>query len=383
MSGLLAVLRQIPTVKLVQRNYHYRLADTSNDYSYQQGKLWNVYGDGVPAAIGPTVSAYGTGVEKAWANGHLGSSDVYVAVLDTGVDATHPDLIDNLDLQDAHDYIRSAGNPIEAPFVNQDEMGHGTHIAGIIGAVGHNQIGIAGINWHVKIIPLKVAAGNGKVDTAKASKALEDLIELKRKGKNIIAANLSWDAYPDPDGGEPDLKLSRDIKAAGEAGILCVIAAMNAAPGQLGSDNDVKPAYPANFDTATNDDGMPAASFDSVITVAALGTDGNLAKFSNYGRHSVHIAAPGVSIISTVPARNRFFDLGYPKITSPDGSTYTSLEGTSMAAPHVTGAAALYLASHPGASAQQVREAILHAVKAVNALKNKVATGGRLDLSNF
>jgi len=379
----LAAVRDDPSVSFAQPNYQYQLTDTADDDFYMKGRLWNLYGDGHPL-VGQNSSQYGTEVEKAWKNGHTGSDSVYVAVLDTGADETHTDLGGNLDMQDAADYIRDAeADPNVAPLVNVDEVGHGTHIAGIIGALGDNKIGIVGINWHIRIIPFKVAGQDRVVSTGAAVNALEQVVKLKQMGKNIVAVNLSWAAYaPTGADGKPalDLALFRAIKDAGRAGILCVAAAKND-----GSDNDGKPAYPASFDTTRDlGDGSPVLDFDSVVSVAALAPNGTLADFSNFGSDSVHIAAPGVNIISTVPRQNMYFSsANTPIIKSTDGSTYAALTGTSMAAPHVTGAVALYFASHPGATAKDARDAILNNAKPDPALVGKVQNSRRLDLASF
>jgi subtilisin family serine protease len=375
-------LRKNRAVKFAQPSYIYSISSSGpDDDMYRTGSLWNMYGDGLPSRIGSFTNAYGSQAEKAWSNNHVGSRDVYVGVIDTGADATHPDLAGNLDLKHAMDYIRDPKKVDDQPFINRDENGHGTHVAGIIGAIGNNTIGVAGVNWKISIIPIKAFGANGKTGSPQAIKALQYLETLREQGINVVAANMSWANYGrqnDEGVYEPDYFLLREIKNAARMGILSVAAASDE-----GNDNDQHPAYPASFDTTSTLDGSPALPFNAVISVAAINQYGGLWSLSNYGAKTVDLAAPGVNIVSTIPPSNVFYQGGYSIIRSSDNSTYVALDGTSQAAPHVTGAVALYWASHPQTTARQAHDAILQSAIATPSLKGKTATGGRLDVSQF
>jgi len=201
----------------------------------------------------------------------------------------------------------------------QDGNGHGTHVAGTIGAVGNDGRGIAGVNWQVSILPLKFLSDSGSGSTSAAIAAINYATDLRNRGVNIVATNNSWG------GGGYSTALRDAIRRHGEAGILFVAAAGNDA-----ANNDVTPSYPANYD-------LP-----NVISVAALDRSDRLASFSNYGSTTVHIGAPGVAIYSTTP-----------------GNRYASYNGTSMAAPHVAGVAGLLAAANPQATVAEIRSAIL------------------------
>lgn len=279
-----------------------------------------------------------------------GSKDVVVAVLDSGVDYTHVDLRSNIwrrpdsipayyddELGQYNDLIGYNGiDPLSDPM---DDNGHGTHCAGIIGAEGDNDEGIAGINWQVQIMPLKFLGRGGFGTTADAIKAINYAIDRKKAGVNLRVINASW-------GSTQNSKALRDaIAAAGDAGILFVAAA-----GNSGTDNDKRPHYPSNYD-------LP-----NVISVAATDRGDGLASFSNFGVKTVHIAAPGRDIESTWL-----------------NDTYRDASGTSMAAPHVAGAAALVLSKEPNLSVSQLREHLLESVDKLPNLAGKVASGGRLN----
>ena len=289
------------------------------------------------------------GALKAWLKTQ-GSGDVVVAVLDTGVDYTHPDLISNMWLRpenvpqykddelglinDLHGFNADAnqGDPM-------DDNGHGTHCAGIIGAEGDNNQGIAGINWTVEIMPLKFLGRSGSGSTKNAIEAINYAIDRKRNGVNVRVISASW-------GSTAYSKALEDaIRAAGEEGILFVAAAGNAS-----TDNDRRPHYPSNYD-------LP-----NVISVAAMDRTDALASFSNYGAKTVHIAAPGKDIISTWL-----------------NESYREASGTSMATPYVSGAAALILASEPKLSVEKLRERVLKSVDKLDGLNGKVESGGRLN----
>ena len=286
---------------------------------------------------------------KAWLKTR-GSDKVVVAVLDTGVDYTHSDLITNMwirpdsvpeyvddelgSIDDIHgfDADANAGDPM-------DDNGHGTHCAGIIGAEGDNGVGIAGINWNVKIMPLKFLGRGGFGSTKNAIESINYAIDRKKHGVNIRVINASWGST------QYSRALEDAIRAAGDEGILFVAAAGNSS-----SDNDKRAHYPSNY------------NLPNVISVAALDRTDTLASFSNFGAKTVHIAAPGRDILSTWL-----------------GDVYRDASGTSMAAPQVSGVAALILASESRISVGKLRERILSSVDKISTLDGKVASGGRLN----
>ncbi|MCY7345768.1 MAG: S8 family serine peptidase [Pyrinomonadaceae bacterium] len=286
---------------------------------------------------------------KAWLKTQ-GSTDVVVAVLDSGVDYKHTDLAANMWLRpdsvpqykdeelgtfnDLHGY-NAADNSSDP----MDENGHGTHCSGIIGAEGDNDEGIAGINWKVKIMPLKFMGRGGFGTTKDAIEAINYAIDRKRNGVNVRVINASW-------GSTLYSKALEDaIRAAGEEGILFVAAA-----GNNGSSNDRSPHYPSNYD-------LP-----NVISVAALDRSDCLASFSNFGVKTVHIAAPGRDILSTWL-----------------GDDYREASGTSMATPYIAGVAALILANEPKLSVEKLREKVLKSVDKIASLDGKVESGGRIN----
>lgn len=289
---------------------------------------------------------------KAWMT-TKGSDEIVVAVLDSGVDFTHEDLRENMwfrpdsvpaysddelgTFNDLNGY--NGTDSIADPM---DDNGHGTHCAGIIGAEGDNGIGVSGINWKVKIMPLKFLGRGGFGSTDDAIEAINYAIDRKQKGVNVRIISASW-------GSTSRSKALEDaIRAAGDAGILFVAAA-----GNDGSDNDRRPHYPSNYD-------LP-----NVISVAALDRSDNLASFSNYGVKTVHVAAPGKEILST---------------WLNDG--YREASGTSMATPYVSGIAALILANEPDLTMAKLRERVLGSVDKTDALNGKVSSGGRVCAAN-
>jgi subtilisin family serine protease len=277
-----------------------------------------------------------------------GSQSVVVAVLDSGVDYTHADLINNIwvrppdlaaytddelgDFDDVHGFSAVGDDPM-------DQNGHGTHCAGIIGAEGDNAEGIAGINWKVEIMPLKFMSANGSGTTADAIKAINYVINRKRAGVNVRIISASWGSTM------RSQALEDAIRNAGDEGILFV-----AASGNSSANSDKSPHYPAGYD-------LP-----NVISVAALNRNDELASFSNYGAKSVHVAAPGAEILST-----------WLK------GSYEEHSGTSMATPLVAGEAALILSVDPNLSVKELRERIFKSVDKLDSLNGKVATGGRIN----
>jgi subtilisin family serine protease len=289
------------------------------------------------------------GILRAWFK-TTGSTKVVIAVLDSGVEYTHFDLINNIwerpaemspyfddelgEFNDLHGF-----NAIDRLRDPMDDNGHGTHCAGIIGAEGNNAYGIAGINWNVKIMPLKFLDANGSGTTKDAIEAINYVIERKRAGVNVRVISASW-------GSTQKSRALRDaIKRAGDEGVLFVAAA-----GNNSDDSDRRPHFPAGYD-------LP-----NMVSVAALDRNDQLASFSNYGAKSVHIAAPGKEILSTW-LKGEFY------IAS----------GTSMATPEIAGVAALILSTNPKMGVKELRDRLFNSVDKLDSLKGKVVTGGRIN----
>ena len=230
-----------------------------------------------------------------------------------------------------------------------DDSRHGTHVAGTIAAAGNDTTGVAGVNWSSSMMTLKFLDENNRGTTDEAILAINYATMMRETHDvNVRVANNSW-GYR----GSSDESLREAIQAAGGAGILFVAAAGNGDILGHGIDNNEDPYdafYPASED------------LDNIISVAASDDDDRLARFSNYGVTSVDIAAPGVSILSTYP-----------------GDNYRSRYGTSMAAPHVSGVAALVWANVPDATVTEVQEAIFLGADSIAELQPKLSTGGRLN----
>jgi subtilisin family serine protease len=228
---------------------------------------------------------------------------------------------------------------------------HGTHVAGTIGGLAGNSAGVAGVVWNVRMLNAKFLGSTGGT-TANAIKSVDYFTGLKNKGLNIVATNNSWG------GGGFSQGLYDAISRMNTAGVLFIAAA-----GNSGTNNDATASYPSNY------------NLDNVIAVAAIASNGTLATFSQYGATTVDLGAPGVGIWSTVPKSSK------GKVVAG----YASYNGTSMATPHVTGAAALYASINPGATAAQIKAAILNAAIATPtaSLSGICVTGGRLNVSGF
>jgi subtilisin family serine protease len=370
----LQALQNHPGIEYAQPNwvyYHHQggttLPSTFDDPYYQNGSLWGAFDGSSPWPM--TQNAYGSGAADAWAAGFTGSGQVFVGVIDEGIQFEHPDLAaniwtnpreiagNNIDddgdgyIDDVHGWNALAGNGnIYAPGYDD----HGTHVAGTIGAVGANGCGVAGINWNVSIISGKFLGPDGGI-TSDAIEAIDYITHLKDvKGLNIVALNNSWG------GGGYDPALLGSITRAAQRGILFVAAAGNGDFLGRAINTDTSPNYPSCYDTSS------AAGYDSVIAVTAIDRTGAKASWANYGAHTVDLGAPGVDIWSTLP-----------------GGSYGSYDGTSMATPHVTGAIALYKSAHPNAAAADIKSALLGSSASTPSLATITTSGGRLDIPQF
>jgi subtilisin family serine protease len=356
-----AELEEDPRVRFAEPNYILDSFETANDPYFTGGQLWGMYGDASSPA-----NQFGSQAAEAWAAGTTGSDAVYIGVIDEGVQFTHPDLASNIwaNPYDPVNGFDDDGNGYVDDehgwdFVSDDRTiydgtgdDHGTHVAGTIGAAGGNGVGVAGVNWNVTLIGGKFLGSSGGSTTG-AIQAIDYMTDLKtRHGLNIVATSNSWG------GGGYSQALLEAINRGGDAGILFVAAA-----GNNGVNIDGGGFYPAGYSCTTTAAGQPRG-WDCVVSVAAIDSGGGIASFSNYGAAGVDLGAPGVSVMSTLPA-----------------DTYGSYSGTSMATPHVSGAAALCAASTPGLTAQQIRVALLGSVTATGSLAGKTTTGGRLDVS--
>ncbi|HKQ97816.1 MAG TPA: S8 family serine peptidase [Candidatus Polarisedimenticolia bacterium] len=335
-------LRRNPKVDYAEPNYIATTSLLPND-----PLLVNQYGLRNTGQLGGKPGA-DISAEAAWSQ-TTGSRDIVVAVIDTGVDDTHPDLADNIyvnpgeipgnSIDDDHngfvddvhgwDFVNEDDDPMDDHF-------HGTHCAGIIGAVGNNGEGIVGVNWRVSIMPIKFLGAGGSGSYADAIQSIEYGTLM---GVDVMSNSWSGSGYSQA--------LADAIADAGAHDILFVAAAGNA-----GQDIGLIPSYPAAFD-------LP-----NVIAVAATDRNDGLAGFSNYSATKVQIGAPGVNILSTLP-----------------GGRYGTLSGTSMACPHVAGAAALVLARFPASAPPFVEQQLLDGADRIPSLAGKTLSGGRLNAS--
>ncbi|GAA4430554.1 S8 family peptidase [Bremerella cremea] len=324
--------------------------DVISNYELDVASVFNITPN--DAAYSATYGMNQIDAPEAW-NKTTGSDSVVVGIIDTGVDYTHPDLVGNIwtnpgeiagngidddgngFIDDVHgyDFVNNDGDPM-------DDNHHGTHVAGTIAAQGNNGKGVSGVAWNTSIMALKFLSASGAGYTSDAVRAINYATMMRTQyGVNIRVLNNSWG------GGGYSSSLDAAIQASEAADILFVAAA-----GNDGTNNDSIAHYPSNYNVS------------NIISVAATDNNDNLASFSNYGSQTVDIAAPGVGIYSTII-----------------GGYYASFSGTSMAAPHVAGVAALAFAYDPDATAAEVKAAILGGGDLISGLNGKVSTGMRLN----
>ncbi|HEY3215053.1 MAG TPA: S8 family serine peptidase, partial [Candidatus Eisenbacteria bacterium] len=337
----LSRLRNHPRIEYAEPNYELRADLVPNDPRFPE-----MYGLRNTGQTGGTPGADIKAV-NAW-DLFTGDPNLLVGVIDTGFDYNHPDLAANVwtnpgeipgnGIDDDHngyvddvhgyDFYNNDGDPF-------DDNGHGTHTSGTIAAVGNNNVGVVGVCWQAKIVGIKFLSAGGSGSTAGAIAGVQYAIAV-----GVRLTSNSWG------GGGFSQALLDAINAAGAAGQLFVAAAGNSS-----QNTDVTPNYPSAYNSPY------------IIAVAATDHNDNLASFSNYGATTVDIAAPGVSILSTQP-----------------GNSYQLLSGTSMATPHVAGAAAMVMGRFPGISNLQAKTLILNAADVKPQLAGKCLTGGRLNL---
>lgn len=320
-----------PSVEYAEPNYIYYASVVPNDPRYSSLYAMDIMD--APAA---------------W-DKQTGSSNIVVGVIDTGVDLDHEDLQANI-WQNADETPNNGVDDDNNGYVDDvngwdfknndhnpnDDNDHGSHVSGTIGAEGDNDKGIVGVNWDVSIMALKFLGGDGSGTT---DDAVEAIIYAADNGAKVL--NNSWG------GGGRSQALEDAIKYARDNGVIFVAAA-----GNNFSNNDSFPTYPANYEV------------ENVISVAASTSSDNVAGFSNFGRHTVDLAAPGSAIVSTVR-----------------GNLYRSFDGTSMATPQVSGACALVWAQFPGLNMNDAMIRVLGSVERSSSFADKTRTGGRLNLN--
>lgn len=333
------------SIESIEPNIAFKPMEGSNDTYYS--KLWAMENSAQSIKNKNGTIDADMDIKEAWGI-EKGSNDVVVAVLDTGVDYTHVDLLENMwSGSRTHGVDFAAdndGNNDDDPMPDEpyDENGHyhGTHVAGIIGAVGNNEKGISGVAQNIQIMAVKVFRPNGYAYSSDILEALDYISDRVDEGVNIVAINASYGGE-----GRSGDSIEKAIKSLGTRGVVFCAAA-----GNDGKDIDVDPVYPASY------------SAENIITVAASDQDDKLASFSNYGAENVDVVAPGTNILSTYP-----------------GDRYAYFQGTSMATPNVAGVVALLSSVDPDSTVKERIDAIKNGVDAKSNLNGKIGTDGRVN----
>jgi len=359
-ENLIEVLESDDRVAFAEPNYLLQInQEPPSDPHFE--RLWGLHNTG---QTGGTADADIDALE-AWEIG-TGSDDIIIAVIDTGIEVEHEDLIPNL-WTNPKECPRGVGRCVENGIdddnngyvddfhginaINNsgrllDDYGHGTHVAGIAAAAGDNRKGVVGVSWNAKILGCKFITAFGTGTTSNAVKCFNYIYDLRTKQKqNIVVTNSSWG------GGSPSQALREAMGRVDSPLHVC----------SAGNSNSNRKLYPAAYD------------LDNIISVAATDHDDIYAGFSSWGEDWVDLAAPGVSILSTIPS-------GRCPMCLPSG--YGSTSGTSMSAPYVTGAAALIWSEFEGLNNDQVKQRILSGVDALPEQSKKTLTNGRLNLFN-
>lgn len=409
---VMTALARNPNVAFVEPNSTISVQG-SNDPSFTSGGLWGLYGDQTSPS-----NIFGSQAAENWPT-QTGSMKSVIGVIDSGVDYTHPDLYLNIwlnpgEIPKALGLIDTDGDQLltfrdlnqsaNATFVSDingngridagdllndvrwengidddangriddligwdfagadndpmDVDGHGTHVAGTIGAMGNNGIGVVGVNWQIQLMALKFLDDNGSGTLDNAIRAVDYYTRAAQTHDsgpgNYVATNNSWG------GGGYSQALLDSIVNGARADVLFIAAAGNGGSDGIGDNNDSVASYPSNYST------QAAVGWDAVVAVAAIASNGGLASWSNFGQTTVDLAAPGVGILSTVP-----------------GGGYATFSGTSMAAPHVSGAIGLLAAANDSLTGAQMRNLLLSTAEATTSVATKTVTGGRLDITDL
>lgn len=338
-------IKKIPEVLFVEPNYIFKINRIPNEPRFNE--MWALNNTGQEDPSGQKgLPEIDIDILRAW-DITVGTSSMVVGIIDTGVDFSSPDLKENAWINELEFHGKPGVDDDENGYVDDingydfinnksvvvDDHGHGTHVAGTIGAQGNNESGVVGINWKIRIMALKFLDANGGGTLAAAIKAIRYATMMGAK-----ITNNSWG------GGAESEILKSAIDDAGKAGVLFVAAA-----GNSGENMDVMPHYPSSY------------PLPNIISVAALNNRGELADFSNFGSKTVHLAAPGENILSITP------------------NGMKSWSGTSMATPHVAGVAALLMANEPTLSAAEVKERLLSSARPMIGLRNRTMTGGLIN----
>src|SRR5262245_33281196 len=350
-SQAIRALARDPRVEYAEPNFILHAADLPNDPFVPQ--LWGL--DNTGQTVNWTAGTPDADIDakEAW-NVSTGSSDVTVAVIDTGVEVTHPDLAANIWVNEGEDCAGCRTNGVDDDgngyvddwrgwdFANgdndpTDDNGHGTHVAGTIAAAGNNGVGVVGVTWSSKIMPLKFLGADGSGTTEDAISAI-----LYARAKGVPILHNAWGGGAVP---KAVLDAIGETDASGELFV--------AATGNDFTNTDAEPFYPSSYDVP------------NLLSVEATDQFDRKAWFSNYGARTVDLGAPGTNIYSTYR-----------------GATYRFADGTSMATPEVSGSAALAKAVFPGASGVGLKALLLRNVDPVAGLAGTTRTGGRLNVDH-
>ncbi|HTE42091.1 MAG TPA: S8 family serine peptidase, partial [Steroidobacteraceae bacterium] len=320
-----SLLEQRVDIEYIEPNFIVHEAAIPNDPKFDH--LWGLKS---PAWFGGVPGA-DIGALEAW-DVTIGSADVVIAVIDSGIDYTHEDLAANIYTNTAecdNDGVDDDNNGyvddchgIDTANDDSDPMDdrdHGTHVAGTIGAVGNNGVGVVGVAWNVRMLPCKFLDETGNGTTAAAIECLDYLAMLRDRGVNIVASNNSWG------GGGPSRALDEAVVAQRQRNILTIAAA-----GNYMVDVDKEPGYPCSIDSS------------NVICVGSSSLDDSRDFYTNWGVRTLAVQAPGASIWSTVP-----------------GNKYDAKDGTSMATPHVSGVVALLASQNPSRDWRALKNLII------------------------